>query len=305
MSEFNEHLLTPKQVARAMGVSESSLKRWCDRGLIRNVRTAGGHRRLPVSGVLEYLRSSQQTLLHPEVLGLPATSGQTERTVERGRELLTEALLEGDEERCRHIVLDLFLAGQSVSTLCDHLFAESFVEIGERWACGEADVYQERRACEICVRILLEIRQALPPVAADASAIGGTLSGDHYMLPTTMAEVVLRDNGWDARSLGTGLPVESAVSAVRRLRPRLFWVSVSHIEETARFLHDLPALSEATSETGTALVVGGRALTEDIRQQLDFSAHGDTMQHLESFARTLRQAHMDDGSAPSLQPSEN
>jgi predicted site-specific integrase-resolvase len=27
-------LLTPKQVARAIGVSESSLKRWCDKGVL-------------------------------------------------------------------------------------------------------------------------------------------------------------------------------------------------------------------------------------------------------------------------------
>ena len=35
-------LVSPKQVAHAMGVSESSLKRWCDQGLIPTVRTAAG-----------------------------------------------------------------------------------------------------------------------------------------------------------------------------------------------------------------------------------------------------------------------
>ena len=48
-------LLSPKQVARALGVSESSLKRWCDKGLIPTERTAGGHRRLPLAGVLDFL----------------------------------------------------------------------------------------------------------------------------------------------------------------------------------------------------------------------------------------------------------
>ena len=65
--------LTPKDLADALGVSESSLKRWCDRGLIPMVRTAGGHRKLPISGVLSFLRETQHELVSPELLGLPAT----------------------------------------------------------------------------------------------------------------------------------------------------------------------------------------------------------------------------------------
>jgi excisionase family DNA binding protein len=64
-----KELITPKQVARAIGVSESSLKRWCDRGLIPTVRTAGGHRRLPISGVLSYLRETGHEMVRPELLG--------------------------------------------------------------------------------------------------------------------------------------------------------------------------------------------------------------------------------------------
>ena len=38
-------LLTPGEVARRMGVSVSTLRRWEDRGLIDAHRTAGRHRR--------------------------------------------------------------------------------------------------------------------------------------------------------------------------------------------------------------------------------------------------------------------
>jgi excisionase family DNA binding protein len=45
-------LVTPKQVAQAINVSESSLKRWCDQGLLTAIRTAGGHRRLALAAAL-------------------------------------------------------------------------------------------------------------------------------------------------------------------------------------------------------------------------------------------------------------
>ncbi len=45
-------LVTPKQVGRALDVSESSLKRWCDNGEIATQYTAGGHRRIALTAML-------------------------------------------------------------------------------------------------------------------------------------------------------------------------------------------------------------------------------------------------------------
>ena len=65
-----KELLSPKQVAQALGVSESSLKRWCDQGLIATIRTGGGHRRLALPDVLRFIRDGEHRLVSPEALGL-------------------------------------------------------------------------------------------------------------------------------------------------------------------------------------------------------------------------------------------
>ena len=211
-------LLTPKQVARAIHVSESSVKRWCDKGVIPTRYTAGGHRRIPLSDLMEFLRSSTHELVAPEVLGLPATSGRTERVVERAREQMTNGLLAGDELRCRQIALDLYLAERSMSVICDEVLAKSFVSIGDRWECGDAEVYQERRGCEVTLRILHDLRAliASPPDNAPL-AIGAAAEGDQYALGTTMAELVLRDAKWNANSLGDNLPFATLSAAIRSI----------------------------------------------------------------------------------------
>ena len=56
-------LLTPKQVARAIDVSESSIKRWCDKGVIPTQYTAGGHRRITMADTLEFLRTGKYQLV--------------------------------------------------------------------------------------------------------------------------------------------------------------------------------------------------------------------------------------------------
>ena len=88
------------------------------------------------------------------------------------------------------------------------------------------EVYQERRSCEICMRVQHELRTHLPANEGAAPvAIGGTLSGDHYALPTGLIELVLKENHWNATSLGTNLPVETLLAAIEHHQPQLVWVS--------------------------------------------------------------------------------
>ena len=286
MNEF----VTPKQVARAIQVSESSVKRWCDKGVIPTQKTAGGHRRIPLSGLMEFLRQSTQKLVRPEVIGLPATSGQTTRVSDRAAEQLTSALVRGDYEQCRQITLDLYLAEHSISAICDQVFARAFDSIGERWVCGEAEVYQERRGCEIAMRVLRELYALIPAPPADAPlAIGGAVAGDQYNLGTTMAELVLRDARWNAVSLGINLPFPTLAEAIKAYRPRLFWISCSHILDEGDFVR---GYSEIYDQFGldVAFVVGGRSLVESVRRQMKYAAYCDNMQHLDAFAQTLHGA---------------
>lgn len=284
-----KELVSPKQVARAIGVSESSLKRWCDRGLIRSLRTAGGHRKLPISSVLEFLKSRGHEIVEPELLGLPSTVGHGERTLRGAQDRLKEALIAGDELVCRQIVLDLYLAKNPISVICDEVIADAFEQIGDLWDCGDVEVYQERRSCEVCSRILQELRAAVGFVESGAPvAMGGTLDGDHYTLSTAMAELVLRDNDWQATSLGCSLPFFTLQAAIKDNRPKLFWLSVSHIFDEKRFLDETGQLFQVAQENDTVLVVGGRALTESVRREMKYSSFCDTMQHLETFAATSR-----------------
>jgi methanogenic corrinoid protein MtbC1 len=280
-------LLTPKQVARAIDVSESSVKRWCDKGVISTQYTAGGHRRITMAGLLAFLRETKHDLVHPEALGLPPVSGHSVRVVDRAREQAVVALLRGDEPRCLQIMIDLYLAEHSISVICDDVFAAAFRAIGDRWACGEAEVYQERRGCEISLRVLHALRSFLPPPPEHAvSAIGGAAAGDQYRLGTAMAELVLRDAKWNAISLGNNLPFDTLAAAIRKHRPKLFWLSCSYIADESEFLTGYSELHEEFG-SNVAFVVGGYALTDQVRPKMKYSICCDNMKQLVEFAHTL------------------
>ena len=287
-NQFMDKLLSPKQVAEAIGASESSLKRWCDQGLITTVRTAGGHRRILVQEVLRFVREQNYAVVEPHILSMPATTDRKARRIEGSAERLTEALLSNNELACQAIVFDLFLAGESVSRIFDEVVATAFRSIGDKWECHQAEIYQERSSCQIMIRLLHELRSRQVAPAPKYVALGATIAGDQYVLPVTMAEIVLRSVDWDARLLGTSIPFDSMVKAVQAHCPALVWLSVSFIADEADFVHGFHRLSAAASKTRTAIVVGGRALASEIRTQLSYSAYCDTMRHLEEFGKTLR-----------------
>ncbi len=283
-----KELLSPKQVARAIGVSESSLKRWCDQGLIQSVRTAGGHRKLPLEDVIRFLRERKHELVCPELLKMPVRSPQSEIGLERGRIALTDAMLAGNEPHVRQIIFDLYLAKHSISVICDEVLCRAFHEIGFRCESQSAAVYQERLSFEFALRILYELRRAQADPDPCWKAIGGTLEKDICPIPPAMVELVLRDSGWDAISLGVSIPSVSLVDAIVKTKPKLFWLCVSHVENPKKFVSDFKLISEAAESVGAAVAIGGRGICEELRKQITFCCYFDTMQQLESFAKTVR-----------------
>lgn len=298
-----EENLTPKQVAEALQVSESSIKRWCDRGVIRSRKTMGGHRRIPIDALMSFLESTNRQLLTPAAIGLGrggdglGEAGGSEAAESAGdppadsAELQLQfeaAVVRGDEAECRRILIQWYGRHESFALLADQLIAKTFHRLGAMWECGEIEVFQERRGCEVCLRLVHEFRRLIAePRAGAPVAIGGAVAGDHYMLPTQLVEVVLRESGWRAFNLGTHLPLSTFVAAARRERPQLLWLSVSHLEDVDKFVDEFTAMASALP-SGVHLVVGGRALTDAVRPRLPFTAHCDTLVQLAKLARNLK-----------------
>lgn len=285
-----KQLLTTKQVARAIGVSEASVKRWCDKGAVPCARTAGGHRRLTLCGIIEFLRRNGHELVEPELLGLPADTGRRECAVERCAKAFHRALVAGDEQQLRRMTYDLYLAGHTFREIMDRHVAPAVRALGDCWAHGELEVFEERRAVEMAMRAVYEMRCILGPLCGEApAAIGASLEHDPYTLPTAMVEVALRELGWRAQSVGAGLPAKTIAEAVRRARPKICWLSVSAFPDPEQFVADYRIVADAARGCGAAMVVGGRAMSEPVRHTIRYAAYCDALAHLVAFAETIYQ----------------
>lgn len=285
---------TPKQVACALQVSESSVKRWCDRGDIRTDRTIGGHRRIPLGFLLEFLESTNRRIVDPIPIGLEQSGGQLTRIAAKQLHLpgllgqFEKSLLSGSESECRQIVSSWYSTQGGIPSLADDLLCPTFSCIGNGWKSGQVDIYEERRACEISRRLVLELRRLLPePSGMAPLAMGGTPSGDQYQLSTLLTEMVFREQGWRTESLGSNIPFQSLLSAARKHMPKVFWLSISHVEDNKSFLRDYADFIKRLPK-GILVVIGGRALNEDLRPKMVYSAYCDGMRQLSALAKSLK-----------------
>tara|TARA_R110002049_G_scaffold309268_1_gene519515 strand:- start:22736 stop:23617 length:882 start_codon:yes stop_codon:yes gene_type:complete len=285
---------SPKQVAEALAVSESSVKRWCDNRRIPAVLTCGGHRRISLSALYQFLEQSNRAIKHPEALGLPALCSNREMHIPGADQPVCQefrdALVAGRESTCREIVRRQRSSGKCPSAIAQSLLTDAMHAIGNAWKCQSIDPYQERRASEICQRIVRELLDELGPIPETAPvAIGGTPSGDPYQLPTAMVELTLRELGWNAASLGNDLPLTCMRQAVHDFQPRMVWISVSYLPKPADFVAAERAFAESLPDD-VVLIIGGRALNDTIRPKLLYTAYCDSLGHLGELAKAFASA---------------
>ena len=280
--------MNTEEVARILGVSVSTVKRWVDLGILPASRTCGGHRRILMADVMRLARSGQ--LPDVDLARLPfLLHGTTLREHTELRRELHSALIAGDEAEIRALLAETHQAGMAVETLADEIIRPAMQRLGHEWSEGQIDVMHEHRGLQACFSALCELKHLLL-AHADRSgpvAVGGAPEKDPYLLPCLLAELVLIDSGWEVVNLGANTPLSAFHRALDEFRPRMLWLSISYLEDSASFLETYRRLHDAATRLDVAVVVGGQALHAELRSAMPYTTFGDGLKHLAAFARTL------------------
>jgi excisionase family DNA binding protein len=275
------------QVAQALGVSVTTVKRWVDDRVLPAHRTPGGHRKLLMADVVRLVRAgnlpqTDLTKLLPKAAQLPLDPADTLRH-------LNTAIDAGDAELIRTVVIGAYQSGLPVDVLADKVVSPAMQRVGHEWQVGRFPVLQEHRVSQALMAAMYELRAHLR-VHAEADrpvAVGGAPEHDHSALPSLMAKLTLLDAGWEAVNLGPHTPTFALRGAIDDLRPQLVWVSVTHLQHPDQFVADFNALSEYAERRQVAVAIGGRGLCQGIRERLRYTTFGDGFGQLLAFARTL------------------
>ena len=281
--------LTTKEVARLLQVSEATVKRWADDGLLHSSKTAGGHRRFSTHGIAT-LRREKGIGPAPD---LPRPQKKSRAASLRSSASLTELLLSGEEKEAAAILIHAYMEGHSLAALFDKTITEAMHEVGELWFRGTITVADEHLATRVVLSALQKLRGiAVPAETTGLKAICCGIEGDLHELPVHLAEMILETEGWEARNLGANTPLFSLREMVARQRPQLVCISARSIVDLDRATSEYAQLRKVTAKLSVSVVIGGEGFRDPtIRRRFPSDFYAEDFAGLSEFVRALAKRH--------------
>ena len=279
---------TPREIAAAVGASESSVKRWIDDGKLRASRTAGGHRRVSLADAFRFIRATGQTLIDPAALGLNGAEGTDFTDGDSIRDAYCTALDAGDEAAMTRLVTRLHLMHRPLGVLCDDPVMHCYRNLRQRCHHPSAECVVLHRAIANSIRLMHRLRELLDPPAPHApTALLADVGYEIDGLPTHLAEVVLASLGIGCTQLGVNVPDEVLFGAVARVHPELLWISAAGGKkvDSAAVQRTISEVAAMTESDGTRLVVMSDAMPA--LNQLPKSLRVGTLAELQSVAAEI------------------
>lgn len=256
---------TTIEVARLCRVSDATVKRWEEAGLLKSERTRGGHRRFRAEEVARFQRE--------QGLGLKQSHGDESvvKTINRARDKKTgsdsaflQSLLDGGEEAAANVFITAHLEGTPLTEMIDRLVCPAMREIGELWHRNKISVAQEHLATRTAISALYKLRNALPvPEMQNRSAICCAMEGDLHELPTLLAQLAIENEGVEVINFGAATPLYSLAEEVARHAPNLVCISAAVINDLERLSRDYKGFREKMTRLEIPILLGGRVF-EDI-----------------------------------------
>ncbi|MEM7560108.1 MAG: excisionase family DNA-binding protein [Planctomycetota bacterium] len=277
-TQAQKDYLSCSEAARLMGVSRSTVQRYCELGELRTHKTVGGHRRLDAADVARWLSGQKSKKRHRR------------KTAEKdlNSAQVADALLHGKLKRLEPLVSQVLLQQKSSAWLFDHYLAPAMWEIGARWSKGTIQYSDERRATFNLKLVLRSLSRTVQPSVPSINAIGGTMEGDHAELGSLAVEMVLQESGMQAYHVGSGLPAQTIVQIAKQMLASLIWVSFCHVQDPKLALQQNRLMHEEMDRTWPVdqrpkLAIGGNALSLSLLKELQYDFYGPSMEAFRAF----------------------
>jgi MerR family transcriptional regulator, light-induced transcriptional regulator len=277
--------VTTKAVAKLLRVSEATVKRWANSGLLQSEKTMGGHRRFSLNAVAHLRRelgiapgadmSPQQSVRNRGIL--PAT------------EQFADTLLRADEKDAGAMLVQAYLSGTALTTLFDETITRAMHRVGELWFKGRITIADEHLATRVVFGALQVLSTVVMPVQPHGlKAICCGIEGDLHELPVQLARIVLESEGWEAQSLGPNTPLFALSDMVARQRPQLVCISARSISGLDRATTEYGQFRKITGKLGVAVVIGGEGFRDPVvRERFPSEFYADNFAEFAKFTRTL------------------
>ncbi|MEI8258963.1 MAG: helix-turn-helix domain-containing protein [Deltaproteobacteria bacterium] len=265
-------IISTRQVAELLAVSEATVKRWSDAGSLRCFKTPGGHRKFRMEDVADFLRSYQYDSAGPAAAMVRANETTPAPTAGSGGPAINapgpvdpetvvqfrNAALSADVDALVSQIAQGRLRGLTLVSIFDDVVTPALFDIGERWSRGVLTVSQEHMASAAVIEALARTRPLIERTAHGRGKILLACPGDEqHDIAVRMASLLAHGLGFRAMLVGARVPVADLALLIAGERPRFVVVSASIVVDPTHAAQDLASLAEAARAVSAVIVAGG------------------------------------------------
>lgn len=287
----NLKCLTTKEVARLCRVSDATVKRWAEAGLLKFERTSGGHRRFRTEEVARFQREQVLGLkqTHADDSIISAAAGRRGKNGNHTESALFNSLIVGCEEGVANILVNKYLNGKSLTRIFDDFVCPALRKVGELWVAGKITITQEHLAARAARDGIYKLRHVLTvPKMNDAFAMCCSLEGDFHELPTYMAQISIENEGWEVVNFGANTPLYSLADEVSQYQPQLVCISATILSDLERLSRDYKSFIDQTAKYKIPIILGGAVFQdEQIRRRFPADLYARSFAELAAFTSDL------------------
>lgn len=263
---MTDRLISTREVARVLGVSEATVKRWADAHVLTHIRTPGGHRKFR-------LRDIAMPVPRGESPPAPS-SGSPEELDDSEVEALKGALMVADLDSVLATIKDLRSRGESYAPIVDRWLYPAFDRIVHGSAKGWCPNYHVHLAVSCLTEAAARQTPALRTSSHGATMLCCPVGAGSSEVLAWMASLVGWESGHVVMKLGVGLAPSELRDAAHAFRAEWLWMvgDGSDAEAQLRLVKGVAELTKArrvlwTGPASARLVVpSGVAKGRDFRE---------------------------------------
>ena len=257
--------LTTQEVARLCRVSDATVKRWENAGLLQSERTSGGHRRFRAEEVARFQCEQGLGLKHfhgDESL----TRAVKRRPIKKNHSdsSFFNSLEGGCEESAANFLINAYMNGKPLTEIFDELICPALRKIGELWFNGEISVTQEHLATRVATNAIYKLRNTLPVKNVNGKlAICCAFESDFHDIPTHLAQITLENEGWDVMNFGANTPLYCLKDEVLQHSPAIICIAATIMNDMERLSRDYEKFFSQIEKYKIPVLLGGRAFEDE------------------------------------------
>jgi len=260
--------ITAQQAALELGVSTSTLKRFCDKNDIPLTRTPGGHRRIDRC----HLILASQLMRKRLQSNLPSSGPDAASTL--------RLLLAADHTQ----LIDLFWqeahSSAKLLQLLEEMLVPSLWHVGDLHTRQELETAQETVCTSTAAALLDGIFTRMPPIGSEAAVyLGATFPNSIDTIAVKLVAIALRSIGAKSINLGCNIDPEVVARAAHLHNAFAVCISHTHITDLELMIASHHKLAECMPDS-CRVIIGGGDLSPSIRRRLEHCTYYETVSML-------------------------